>query len=148
MFAAAAIETFSCAPARARERTSPGTTRKEFFTMKTSVKSDLFRSAAHGARPRRRTSAFRCTGGADSVYEELFAADFSSAGHADNGYLLVGKTGHAAAFQAEKVRMTARAARFLRRIDEVAKRSVDTLNAVHEPGFLEVLEGAEDGHTV
>jgi len=44
--------------------------------------------------------------------------------------------------------MTAWAAAFLSRIDEVAKRPVDALNAVHEPRFLEVLEGAEYGHAV
>jgi hypothetical protein len=44
--------------------------------------------------------------------------------------------------------MAARAAVFLSRIDEVAKRSVDALHAVHEPRFLEVLEGAEYGHAV
>ena len=44
--------------------------------------------------------------------------------------------------------MPAGAAPLLSRIDRIAKCSVDALNAVYEPGFLEVLEGTEDGHPV
>ncbi len=44
--------------------------------------------------------------------------------------------------------MATGAATFLRCVGDVAKRSVNALNAVHQAGLFEVLQRAEYGHSI
>jgi hypothetical protein len=72
----------------------------------------------------------RGTGKADTVYEQLLAADFGSFGNADNRHALVGKARHHTASQAKEMRMAARTALRSRLVENVAKGSIDALHAM------------------
>ena len=129
MLAAAATETFSCAPAGARNGTSARRKRNDFL---------------NGGNLRVSIG----TGRAESVDEELLAADHGASWNADNGQVLAGQAGHDMTLQAEEVRMPAGTASLSGRVGDVANGPVDALHAVQEPGFPEVLQGAEDRHPV
>jgi len=83
-----------------------------------------------------------------SVDKELLAIDLGSFRNADSGQALIGKAEHSAASQAKKMRMATRAASVLRLVENVAKRSVDSLHAMNQMGLLKILEGTEHGHAV
>jgi hypothetical protein len=69
----------------------------------------------------------------------LLAIDCGSFRNADSGHALIGKAEHFAASQAKKMRMATWAASVFRLVENIAKRSIDSLHAMNQMGLLEIL---------